>query len=452
MLYRIIRGIVRVALSLFYRLQVERRAAELEGPVVLVGNHPNSLIDPALVFVITDRHVTFLAREPLFRAPVLGWILKGIGALPVYRKQDHPGLMQKNEGTLDAAARALEEARAITIFPEGKSHSEAQLSEIKTGCARIVLKALRSGAPPRIVPVGLTYEEKARFRSKVRIEVGEPIACPAAPEPGEEAEREWVRALTDTIERELRRVTLNLDEWADLPVIQTAEQLYALRIGEKDRDPERIRRFARGLELMRAERPEELVDLRDQVAEFRRRLDLISADPKDLALQYRRPEVARFVLRNGVALVFGLPLFLLGSVLFGPPYLLVRYAARLSGLPKDRIGTFKFVAALVMTPLWQALLAWLAFGAWGTPGLVAALVGAFPLALYTRYFLERRRASIRDAFTFLQLSNRVRLKAALLVEGERLAGEIEKIALELRPRVLEELPPSSSPPRAPRST
>lgn len=438
MLYRVIRAIVRFALGLFYRLQVERRATDLEGPVILVGNHPNSLIDPALVFVITDRHVTFLAREPLFRAPVLGWVLKGIGALPVYRKQDHPGLMAKNEGTLESAAKALGEARAITIFPEGKSHSEPELAEIKTGCARIALRALKAGAPPRIVAVGLTYEQKHRFRSKVRIEVAEPISCPPAPAAGEAAEVEWVRALTATIEDALRRVTLNLDEWADLPVIQTAEQLYAMRIGEKERDPERLRRFARGLELMRTERPEELVDLRDQVLEFRRRLDLISADPRDLALQYRRPEVARFVIRNTAALLLGLPIFLVGSALFGIPYLLVRWTAWLSGLPKDRIATLKFVGALVMTPLWQVLLCWLAWRGFGVRGAVAALLGALPLAIYTRYYLERRRSSLRDALTFLKLSNRMKLKAALLVEGERLASEIERLAAELRPRVVQE--------------
>ena len=42
---------------------------------MLVGNHPNGLVDPALVFVITDRHVTFLAKEPLFRMPLIGRIL-----------------------------------------------------------------------------------------------------------------------------------------------------------------------------------------------------------------------------------------------------------------------------------------------------------------------------------------------------------------------------------------
>ena len=177
--------------------------------------------------------------------------------------------------------------------------------------------------------------------------------------------------------------------------------------------------------------------MRDQVLEFRRRLDLISADPKDLALQYRQKEVLQFVLRNGAALIFGLPLFLLGCVLFGLPFLLIRYLARLSRLPKDRIATLKFISALVMTPLWQALLCWLAYRAWGSQGALMALLLTFPLALYTRYFLERRRASLRDAFTFLQLSNRVRLKAALLVEGDRLAAEIERLAAEYRPRVID---------------
>jgi 1-acyl-sn-glycerol-3-phosphate acyltransferase len=56
-------------------VEVVRHVTDFSGPVMFVGNHPNSLIDPALVFVITDRQVTFLAREPLFRAPVLGWLL-----------------------------------------------------------------------------------------------------------------------------------------------------------------------------------------------------------------------------------------------------------------------------------------------------------------------------------------------------------------------------------------
>ena len=298
MFYRLVRAVIAFALQLFYILQVTRKSEELSGPVLYVGNHPNSLLDPALVFISTDRQLTFLAKEPLFRTPGFGLLLRGLGALPVYRRQDHPGQMQKNEGTLDAAASALIASKAITIFPEGKSHSDPQLSEIKTGCARIALKAARGGAAVKIVPIGLTYAQKHRFRSKVQIEIGTPIPVTVPEGLAGDAETEWVRALTDHVADGLKAVTLNLEQWEDLKLIETGEQLYSLRMGEKTQDPERLRRFAKGVELLRKEQPERLEQLRDDVMSFRARLEMVNADPKDLSMQYRRPEVARFVLRN----------------------------------------------------------------------------------------------------------------------------------------------------------
>ncbi len=436
MFYRFVRAVISFALRLFYILQVTRKGDDLAGPALYVGNHPNSLLDPALVFVATERQVTFLAKEPLFRAPLFGWVLKGLGALPVYRKQDHPGQMQKNEGTLDAAANALIAGKAITIFPEGKSHSDPQLSEIKTGCARIALKAARAGAKVRIIPIGLTYAQKHRFRSKVQIEVG--VAIPVVVPEGlsGEAEAEWVRALTEQVADGMKAVTLNLEQWEDLKLIETGEQLYSLRMGDRPKDPERLRRFAKGVELLRKEQPERLEQLRDDIMSFRGRLDMVNANPKDLSMQYRRPEVARFVMRNLGSLLFGFPLFVFGCVLFAVPFLLVRYAARILPLPRDRIATFKFISALVLTPIWQALLAYLSWTQWGVPGAVVAVVGGLPLAFFTRYFLERRRAAVGDVVTFFVLGNRTRLKARLLVEGEALATEIEKTVSELRPRVV----------------
>jgi 1-acyl-sn-glycerol-3-phosphate acyltransferase len=170
--YAFIRALVSLALSLFYRVKVNAPATEPEGPVIFVGNHPNGLIDPALVFIISHRRVTFLAKAPLFRMPVIGWILKGLEALPVYRKQDDPTQMRGNEGTLEAARTALVQGRAITIFPEGKSHSEPMLAELKTGAARIALGAAREGAPVRIVPVGASSAVGSRRKSQPRCELG----------------------------------------------------------------------------------------------------------------------------------------------------------------------------------------------------------------------------------------------------------------------------------------
>jgi CheY-like chemotaxis protein len=130
--------------------------------------------------------------------------------------------------------------RAITIFPEGKSHSEPQMAELKTGAARIAFKAAKRGAAVKIVPVGLTYGDKHRFRSEVLIDIGQPIEVKDYLPKSEGEEVERVRQLTEKVADDLRGVTLNLEEWSDLPLINVAEQLYSIRLGEKTRDPARI--------------------------------------------------------------------------------------------------------------------------------------------------------------------------------------------------------------------
>ncbi|RKH64310.1 lysophospholipid acyltransferase family protein, partial [Corallococcus llansteffanensis] len=352
MFYACVRAVVALALRLFYRLKVNAPAEQPSGPVLFVGNHPNGLIDPALVFILTRRQVTFLAKAPLFKLPVIGWLLKGLDALPVYRKQDDPAQMGRNEGTLDAAKGALVKGRAITIFPEGKSHSEPALAELKTGAARIALNAAREGAPVRIIPVGLTYAQKNVFRSEVLIDQGAPIDVTAfLPKDAEPtSEQESVRALTERVAEGLRAVTLNLEQWEDLPVVQVAEQLYAFRQGSK-LDPERLRLWARGVRLFRAQEPDRYERLRLHLASFRNRMALVQATrPEDLSVEYRPGNVAPFVVKTLLTLVFGLPLYALGLVLFGLPYPVPRMAAKRAEL--DVQATVKFLTALVVSLGW----------------------------------------------------------------------------------------------------
>lgn len=436
--YACVRAVVALALRLFYRLKVNAPAEQPSGPVLFVGNHPNGLIDPALVFILTRRQVTFLAKAPLFKLPVIGWLLKGLDALPVYRKQDDPAQMGRNEGTLDAAKGALVKGRAITIFPEGKSHSEPGLAELKTGAARIALNAAREGAPVRIVPVGLTYAQKNVFRSEVLIDQGASIDVMAFLPKDAEAtsEQEAVRALTERVAEGLRAVTLNLEQWEDLPVVQVAEQLYAFRQGSK-LDPERLRLWARGVRLFRAQEPDRYERLRLHLAAFRNRLALVQATrPEDLSVEYRPGNVAPFVVKTLLTLVFGLPLFAVGLVLFGLPYPVPRMAAKSAEL--DVQATVKFLTALVVSFVWWWGLSAVAtvFGGWAW-GL-GTFVLVPPLALFTLYFAERWGVIRHDLEMFFTLGSRQRLKARLLAEGERLATEVERLADEYRPKL--ELP------------
>lgn len=435
MLYGCLRSLIGAALRLFYRLEVNAPFRLPEGPVMFVGNHPNGLVDPALLFVITDRHVTFLAKAPLFEMPVVGWLLKGIGALPVYRKQDDPTKMGGNEGTFEAARSALMGGGAITIFPEGRSHSEPALGELKTGAARIAFRAAESGADVQIVPVGLTYAEKTRFRSVVRIEVGEPLAVATFLPASAEQQGEAARALTDRMAAALKALTLNLAAWEDLAAIETAEAFYALRVSEPRGDPERLRRFARGMQLLREEQPERLERLRDDVTSLSRRLELVRAQPDDLPVVYRPAKVSRFVLRNLAALLFGFPLFAVGMAAFGLPAAVLHGLGKAERLERDLVATVKLGLGFVLFPLWVAGMS-IAAWHWGSPLVgLSLLVGSIPLGLFTRYFFERRATAAHDARIFFLLGARKTLKARLLAEGSRLAAEIEALASELGPRI-----------------
>lgn len=436
MFYLAFRAVISLVLRLFFRLEPPvdpTGALTLEGPVIFVGNHPNGMVDPGLVFALARRHVTFLAKAPIFHLPVLGWILRGMDALPVYRKQDGADTA-KNEGVLAASVDALVKGRAISIFPEGRSHSEPQLAELKTGCARIALDAAAKGAAVRIVPVGLTYSEKNRFRSRVRVDVGAPLEVRRFSDGAGAGSRDAVRALTEAIADALRAVTLNLERWEDLPIVETAEALYALEQGEQAGDPERQRAFARGLALLRDEQPERFERLKRQVASFGRRLELVQVRAKELTFGYRKRTVALFVLRNLVWL-FGLPVFLGGVALFCVPYWIPPALVAAFRVQRDLQATVKVLVLTLLAPVWWALLAGLAFALLGVPWGVAALLGTPPLAFFTRYYFERRTAAWRDARVFLVLASREQLKARLLAEGRDLAAEIAALAEEYRPRV-----------------
>lgn len=436
MFYRAFRFVMSLLLRNFFRIEAvvdPTQALSAKGPVIFVGNHPNGLVDPGLLFVLVDRHVTFLAKAPLFRMPVLGWILKGLDALPVFRKQDGAGDTTKNDSTLTASVDALVKARAITIFPEGKSHSEPQLAELKTGCARIALDAFSKGAPVRIVPIGITYAEKNRFKSLVHVEVGAALDVASFATAEGAKDTEAVRKLTDAIASALEGITLNLEQWEDLPLVETAEALYALKQGDQAGDVERQKAFARGLSLLRAEQPGRFDALKAEVVGFRRRLELVQVRPEELTFQYRPATLARFVVRNLVWLL-GLPVFLVGMVVFVVPYWIPIGLVMATKPEKDTESTVKVLTLLLLAPFWWALVVVLSWLEWGPVGLTSlAVVPA--LALFTRWYLERRAAAFRDARVFFLFFSRQRLKARLLAEGASLAQAIDAVAEELKPRV-----------------
>ena len=90
MIRHIIVALVRLALRIYFQ-RIEVTGLEhvpRETPVIFVLNHPNALVDPVFLLCLAPRRVSFLAKAPLFRMPVIGYLVKSLDSLPVYRRQD----------------------------------------------------------------------------------------------------------------------------------------------------------------------------------------------------------------------------------------------------------------------------------------------------------------------------------------------------------------------------
>ena len=253
-LYPALPMVAKAAVRSYYRVTVAGGRVPSEGPALLVGNHNNSLIDPALVVLAADRPMRFLAKAPLFVHPMIGWFIRGVGSVPVYRVQDDPTKVGQNADTFRDAFTALAQGDAIGIFPEGVSHTGSQLVPLKTGAARIALgAAARIGQAFPIVPIGLVIPDRETYRSEVHVIIGTPcvwddLALRGVDDP------EAVRELTARIDEAMRAVTLNLEDWEDAPLVHAAEAVWRAEVGataEPAAALDRLQRITAALRAMR---------------------------------------------------------------------------------------------------------------------------------------------------------------------------------------------------------
>ncbi|HEX8687280.1 MAG TPA: lysophospholipid acyltransferase family protein, partial [Pyrinomonadaceae bacterium] len=242
MLRRVIKVVLLFALRVFFRRVevVGRERVPRAGACLFVLNHPNALVDPAFLLCFAPRCVSFLAKSPLFRMPVVGFFVRALDSIPVYRKQDETGdTAALNRKTFERAAELLRRGGTIAICPEGASHSEPYLLPLKSGAARIALGAVSAAGGGaldlKIVPAGLYYTAKTTFRSGALLYFGEPIAVePAAHGPDGEPPREAVRALSDRVAEGLRSLTLNADRHEALQMVARAERIFSAADDEEE--------------------------------------------------------------------------------------------------------------------------------------------------------------------------------------------------------------------------
>jgi glycerol-3-phosphate O-acyltransferase/dihydroxyacetone phosphate acyltransferase len=444
MFRRVLVSVLRIALRVFFR-RIEVSGAESVprgGACVFVLNHPNALVDPVFILCHAPRRVSFLAKEPLFRMPVIGALVRALDAIPVYRKQDEGANTARNRETFAQARTLLRRGGSIAICPEGVSHSDTKLRPLKTGAARIALGVV--AADPtidlKIVPAGLYYTSKTAFRSAALLHFGEPlkveaVALDAHGEPPQEA----VRALSSRIERALQDVTLNAEHAHALATIARAERIFSAATNANGRGAQTLaqqlelrRRFLEGYAFHFARTPARLAALDARLTRYEETLRLAALDAEDLSAPQATPRaILRHLLTRVLPVLCLAPLAVVGVVVHYPAYRLAGLlATKIAKRSDDVISTIKIVAAMLFFPLtWLALAVvsgWLA----GWSGVLLALALAPSCGWIAVRFFEKLDGFIGGARALRFYLTRRWFFKELLAERRRLHEEIAALGAE----------------------
>ncbi len=412
MLYRMLRRLSGLLLELFYRrvevVGLERLPAR--GPLLVVANHQNGLVDGMLLLAVLPRRLVTIAKAPLFSNPLIGPFLRGFGAIPVHRRQDAaPGSFPAAQNTelFGAAIDTLRAGGAVLIFPEGVSQPEPALMPLRTGAARIALgaEAAEAGrAGLRLVPIGLIFHAPGTFRAGWAVVViGEPVplddcAAQFAADPVAAARR-----LTERIETALARLIVEAGDRETLRLFEVVEAVWRAEAGPARDVAARAswrQRVARAHHYLAERDPSRIASLRLDIERYAKALELAGLDPSFTGAPPGVGRAARYALREGLALLLGLPLAFIGLLIHGVPYHVTRWAIALARPSGDVEATYKLAGGALIHLAWWALEGWLVAWLGGWSALLLFIVVLGPSAFFALAWADRVRRLVREAHGF----------------------------------------------------
>ncbi len=422
-------GLGRLGVYAYYK--VERIGGPLaDGPLLLVANHPNTLIDPAVIQTTAGRPVRFLAKSTLFARHPLSPLIRRSGAIPVYRKKD-PGVdTSRNLEMFSAVAASLAAGEAICLFPEGTSHARGRLEPLRTGAARMALRSCAAGHPVSIVPVGLNFDALARFRSRVTAVFGRTVDYADLAAGFAEDKATVVRALTDRIEHRLKHLMVEAEPRHDLPIVERIDRLYAAARGASRDARQRLGRrrlIAAGMAELRRRDPARLAEIMAQVEEFGASLARFRLRERDLDQRIPAGQVIRFTLREGLLSLLLGPMAMATVVVFALPYWLTGRIGRWAPNLESR-AVFQVIGGGLIHGAWIVALAASAGTLTGTATGVAIGLALVALAVLGTLAFERESAVWRTVRAFFALRKMpLRTRSALRRRRRALADALDEV-------------------------
>ncbi|KAI8997419.1 hypothetical protein BDB01DRAFT_771062 [Pilobolus umbonatus] len=184
-------------------------------PFIVAATHHNMIVDPAILSVTFPNHrrLHYWAKDSMFKISLARAFLNDCGVVPVDRKT-------KNNAMLYSSTfEVLKLGEAVAVFPEGTSHTLPRLGPFKDGTsfaaleyAKIVYEEGLSDYAP-ILPVGIVYPEKSKYRSKAIVKYGKPISVEPFLPLYLEDPKKAAKQLTKATEEAIEKLTINAPDW-----------------------------------------------------------------------------------------------------------------------------------------------------------------------------------------------------------------------------------------------
>ena len=352
---RAIVGLARLLTRSFFRtVEVEGRPPP-DGPVILAASHLYGFVDPVVLVARFGLLPRFLAKATLWKVPLAGLLLGFARVIPVHRRADGAA-GEANDTMFSSAVEALRDGGVVAIFPEGTTHDEPTMRPLRTGAARIAIEAAAGGVEGvRVVPVGVSYEDKVAVRGRALVSYGDPIVV-EAPAGGDDTDagHAAVRDLTERLAVALNGLTPHFETTEEMLALAAAATV-TLTTPDGERPPladvsSRARRLAR----LDPPRRDALVSL---VARYRMLLGFVDLDDDDVVRTDVIAQLARRLVVLAVLIFLLLPLAVAGLFANLVPLLLVLLAGLVVKAPVSK-GTVRFLVAVVTFPAMWAFLAW----------------------------------------------------------------------------------------------
>ncbi len=372
MIYHFLKQLLKVALFFFFKKIVVTGKENIpdKGPLIIVVNHPNTLMDPLIMMSITKQQLGFVGNAGIFINKFVNAIFSYFNVIPIYRKKDIlPGEKPDNRKTFIKCHEYLGEGKTLLLFPEGNSYYELKLREIKTGVARIALSFEELNnfeGNLKILPISLDYSDSIQFRSMISVTVNTPFSLENYKQTYLNKEFDGVLALTEDIRKELAKNiphTSDKEQEEFLIKVHKFYTAYAEPMADLYLNPKKSlalrSQLSKALNDLNENNPELYQDTENKVYTFN---DLLTEEGLSLGFfsdDFLKKNAFFVCLNYFLQFLLLSPFYIYGLLLNYIPYMLPSQIFKAMKLDIEYKTSVEMVSGLMIFPLFYTLEVWL---------------------------------------------------------------------------------------------